>query len=89
MPCLVLSRRKPVSTLSELLPRLPVLIQTRIDQHAFDAHASRTYAGFSRRQRKAIEAVYGDYYDALAEDEVAEQSAWGAFAETQLAEEGQ
>jgi hypothetical protein len=39
------------------------------------------------RQQKAIEAAYADYYDSLTEDEVAEQSAWGAFAESQLAEE--
>ena len=39
------------------------------------------------RQQKAIEAAYADYYDSLTEDEVAEQSAWGAFAESQLAKE--
>jgi hypothetical protein len=39
------------------------------------------------RQQKAIEAAYSDYYDSLTEDEVAEQSAWGAFAESQLAKE--
>jgi len=39
------------------------------------------------RQQKAIEAAYGDYYDSLSQDEVAEESAWGAFAESQLAKE--
>ena len=40
------------------------------------------------RQQKAIEAAYADYYDSLTDDEVAEQSAWGTFAESQLAKEG-
>ena len=39
------------------------------------------------RQQKAIEAAYADYYDSLSEDEVAEESAWGRFAESQLAKE--
>lgn len=38
-------------------------------------------------QQKAIEAAYVDYYDSLSENEVAEQSEWGAFAESQLAQE--
>jgi hypothetical protein len=36
------------------------------------------------RKQQAIEAAYTDYYDALGEDEVAEQRAWGSFAESQL-----
>ena len=39
------------------------------------------------RQQKAIEAAYADYYGSLTEDEVAEESAWGRFAESQLAKE--
>jgi hypothetical protein len=39
------------------------------------------------RQQKAIEVAYVNYYDSLSEDEVAEHSAWGAFAELQLAKE--
>jgi len=39
------------------------------------------------RQQIAIEAAYSDYYDSLTEEEVAEQQAWGAFAESQLAKE--
>jgi hypothetical protein len=39
------------------------------------------------RQQKAIDAAYADYYDSLTDDEVAEQGAWGAFAESQLARE--
>lgn len=39
------------------------------------------------RQQTAIEAAYGNYYDSLNDDEVAEESAWGAFAESQLAKE--
>ena len=39
------------------------------------------------RQRKAMEAAYTDYYDSLNEDEAAEESAWGRFAESQLAKE--
>lgn len=39
------------------------------------------------RQQKAIEAAYGDYYDSLSQDEIEEESAWGAFAESQLAKE--
>ena len=39
------------------------------------------------RQQKAIEAAYTDYYDSLNEDEVAEESAWGRFAESQFAKE--
>jgi hypothetical protein len=41
----------------------------------------------SIRQQKAIEAAYSDYYDSLSEDEVAEQSAWGTFAESELSKE--
>jgi hypothetical protein len=39
------------------------------------------------RQQQAIEAAYAGYYDSITEDEVAEQSAWGVFAESQLAKE--
>lgn len=39
------------------------------------------------RQQEAIDAAYSDYYDSLTEDETAEQRAWGAFAESQLAKE--
>jgi len=41
------------------------------------------------RQQTAIEAAYANYYDSLSEDEVAEESAWGTFAESQLAREMQ
>lgn len=41
------------------------------------------------RQQTAIEAAYANYYDSLSDDEVAEESAWGAFAESQLAKEVQ
>ncbi len=37
------------------------------------------------RQQEAIAAAYADYYDSLGEDEAAEESAWGEFAESQLA----
>jgi hypothetical protein len=36
------------------------------------------------RKQQAIEAAYTDYYDSLGDDEVAEQRAWGLFAESQL-----
>lgn len=36
------------------------------------------------RKQQAIEAAYTDYYDSLGEDEIAEQCAWGSFAESQL-----
>jgi len=39
------------------------------------------------RRQQAIEAAYTDYYDSLGEDQVAEQRAWGSFAESQLAKE--
>ena len=39
------------------------------------------------RQQQAIEAAYGDYYDSLSDEERAEQSEWGNFAESQLAKE--
>ena len=39
------------------------------------------------RQQQAIEAAYTDYYDSLSQEEVAEEHSWGAFAESQLAEE--
>ena len=38
------------------------------------------------QKQRAIESAYADYYDSLYDDEVAEQRAWGAFAETQLTE---
>jgi hypothetical protein len=41
------------------------------------------------RQQTAIEAAYANYYDSLSDDEVAEESAWGAFAESQFAKEVQ
>jgi hypothetical protein len=41
------------------------------------------------RRRQAIEAAYADYYDSLDDKEVAEQTAWGLFAESQLATEDQ
>lgn len=41
------------------------------------------------RKQQAIEAAYTDYYDSLGEDEVAEERAWGSFAESQLSKEGQ
>jgi hypothetical protein len=41
------------------------------------------------RKQQAIEAAYTDYYDSLSDDEVAEQRAWGSFAESQLAKEDQ
>jgi len=34
----------------------------------------------------AIESAYVDYYDSLSDEDVTEQRAWGAFAETQLTE---
>jgi cytochrome c553 len=37
------------------------------------------------RQQTAIEAAYSNYYDSLSDDEIAEESAWGAFAESQEA----
>ena len=33
---------------------------------------------------RAIATAYKDYYDSLSDEDVAEQRAWGAFAETQL-----
>jgi hypothetical protein len=39
------------------------------------------------RQQNAIEAAYTDYYDSVGEEEVAEEHAWGVFAESQLAKE--
>jgi len=39
------------------------------------------------RQQKALETAYANYYDSLSDAEVAEENAWGAFAESQLAEE--
>ena len=36
------------------------------------------------QQQEAIEAAYQDYYDSLGEEEIAEEHAWGAFAESQL-----
>jgi hypothetical protein len=39
------------------------------------------------RQNEAVEVAYTDYYDSLGDQEVAEERAWGAFAESQLAEE--
>jgi hypothetical protein len=41
------------------------------------------------RQQQAIETAYTDYYDSLSQEEVAEERAWGTFAESQLAKEGQ
>lgn len=38
-------------------------------------------------RQRAIEAAYADYYDCLTEDDQTEQSAWAAFAESQLTEE--
>ena len=38
------------------------------------------------RQRHEIEAAYIGYYDSLSDNDMAEESAWGAFAETQLAD---
>jgi hypothetical protein len=39
------------------------------------------------RKQQAIEAAYTDYYDSLADDEMAEQLNWGSFAESQLTQE--
>jgi len=39
------------------------------------------------RQQQAIEAAYGDYYDSLSDEDIAEQNDWGNFAESQLAKE--
>lgn len=36
------------------------------------------------QKQRAIESAYVDYYDSLSDEDVAEQRAWGAFAETQL-----
>lgn len=36
------------------------------------------------RKQEAIEVAYTDYYDSLGNDEIAEQRAWGSFAESQL-----
>jgi hypothetical protein len=41
------------------------------------------------RKQQAIEMAYTDYYDSLSDDDVAEQRAWGSFAESQLAKEDQ
>ena len=41
------------------------------------------------RRQQAIEAAYTDYYDSLGDEEIAEQHAWGSFAESQLAKEEQ
>ncbi len=37
------------------------------------------------RQQKAMDAAYTDYYDSLNEDEIAKESTWGRFAESQMA----
>ncbi|HKD60845.1 MAG TPA: hypothetical protein VKB47_10310 [Terracidiphilus sp.] len=39
------------------------------------------------RQQKSVEAAYTDYYDSLSDDDIAEESAWGAFSESQLPKE--
>ena len=39
------------------------------------------------RQQKSVEAAYTDYYDSLSDGDVAEEGAWGAFSESQLAKE--
>lgn len=39
------------------------------------------------RRQRAIEAAYTDYYDSLGDEEVAEESSWGAFAGLQLVKE--
>lgn len=38
------------------------------------------------QKQRAIESAYVDYYDSLSDEDVAEQRAWGAFAEVQLTE---
>ena len=35
-------------------------------------------------EQRTLEAAYTNYYDSLTDEEVVEQSAWGAFSETQL-----
>jgi hypothetical protein len=40
------------------------------------------------RRQRAIEAAYIDYYDSLSEQEIAEERAWGTFAESQFAKKG-
>jgi hypothetical protein len=39
------------------------------------------------RQQRRLETAWKDYYDALGDAEAEEQKAWGAFAESQLAEQ--
>jgi hypothetical protein len=36
------------------------------------------------QQQRAIEVAYSNYYDSLTDEEVAEDSAWGTFAETEF-----
>jgi hypothetical protein len=38
------------------------------------------------QKQRAIESAYVDYYDSLSDEDMAEQDAWGTFAETQLTE---
>jgi len=38
------------------------------------------------QKQRAIESAYVEYYDSLSDEDVAEQRAWGAFAEAQLTE---
>jgi hypothetical protein len=38
------------------------------------------------QKQRAIEFAYVDYYDSLSDEDMAEQGAWGTFAETQLTE---
>ena len=36
------------------------------------------------KKQRAIESAYKDYYDSISDEDVAEQQAWGRFAESQL-----
>jgi hypothetical protein len=36
------------------------------------------------QKQRAIESAYKDYFDSLTDEDVAEQRAWGTFAETQF-----
>lgn len=54
------------------------------DSETLDALLSELMA---TRRQKALEAAYTNYYDSLSDDEVAEERAWGAFAESQLEKE--
>lgn len=88
MPTTVVKQRRKVKKSFSISPE-SVLFIRKMRKERKARSESETLDGLLNeliaiQQQRGIEAAYSSYYDSLSDEEIAEDRAWGTFAEMQL-----